>query len=85
MTLLGIVTPVRLLHRENAPWPIFVTLLPSISEGISASPTASYAAPTAGTFTGPPVESSLDYEITMAVDERPASAPPTGAAFARVR
>lgn len=32
---------------------------------IAASPTASYAAPTAGTFTGPKVETDLTYKITM--------------------
>ena len=36
---------------------------------IAASPTAGYAAPTAGTFTGPKVATNLSYEISMNVTE----------------
>lgn len=35
---------------------------------VAASPTASYAAPTTGTFTGPPVNSKLSYVIHMTRD-----------------
>lgn len=40
---------------------------------VAASPTASYCAPTTGTFTGPRVESTLAYQIDMAMTERPAA------------
>ncbi len=33
---------------------------------VAASPTPSYAAPTSGTFTGPPVDTTLGYSIQMA-------------------
>ncbi len=36
---------------------------------IASSPTAGYAAPTAGTFTGPKVRSTLEYDISMNVTE----------------
>lgn len=36
---------------------------------VAASPTAGYAAPTAGTFTGPRVETTLEYDIQMNVTE----------------
>ncbi len=38
---------------------------------VAASPTADYAAPFAGTFTGPPVESSLAFDLTMQTDPLP--------------
>lgn len=36
---------------------------------VAASPTPGYAAPTTGTFTGPKVDTTLDYQITMTVTE----------------
>ena len=38
---------------------------------IAASPTPSYAAPTTGTFTGPPVDASLDWHIDITKTELP--------------
>ncbi|MBB6429027.1 transglutaminase family protein [Algisphaera agarilytica] len=49
---------------------------------VAASPTPGYAAPTTGTFTGPKVDSSLDYNIHMTVEERAANETPEGATFA---
>ena len=46
---------------------------------VAASPTPSYAAPTAGTFTGPPVETALEYHITMTRTELPCEPVPSGA------
>ncbi|MEM1108197.1 MAG: transglutaminase family protein [Planctomycetota bacterium] len=48
---------------------------------VAASPTPGYAAPTTGTFTGPRVESTLDYKIHMTVEELPATPRPKGTAF----
>lgn len=36
---------------------------------VAASPTPGFAAPTSGTYSGPKVKSSLDYEINMAVSD----------------
>ncbi|MEM9418464.1 MAG: transglutaminase family protein [Planctomycetota bacterium] len=49
---------------------------------VAASPTPGYAAPTTGTFTGPKVDTSLDYNIHMTVEERAANDTPEGATFA---
>lgn len=38
---------------------------------VAASPTATYAAPLSGTFTAPPLESTLDYAITMTQESIP--------------
>lgn len=43
---------------------------------IAASPTASYAAPTAGTFTGPRVDTNLTYDIQMTMSRPEATTHP---------
>lgn len=49
---------------------------------VAASPTPGYAAPTTGTYTGPKVNSTLDYKIHMTVEELPARTAPEGTTFA---
>lgn len=49
---------------------------------VAASPTPDYAAPTTGTFTGPKVNSSLDYHIQMTVEDHTAIDRPDDVTFA---
>ena len=48
---------------------------------VAASPTPGYAAPTSGTFTAPPVESSLTYRVEMTRSERPVEPLPDGTVY----
>jgi len=48
---------------------------------VAASPSSDYAAPTSGTFTAPPVESTLTYRVEMRRTERPAPEIPEGTVY----
>ena len=48
---------------------------------VAASPTPSYAAPTSGTFTAPPVETALTYRVEMEQRVLEAPAVPEGTVY----